>query len=66
MGHLAQGVVTHMKSGNDNTFLLNVIRFQKVAKPHTVETTGFHRAGHAVETRDADREAPTLLSEDIP
>ena len=30
------------------------------------KTTGFHRAGHAVETMDSDNEAPELLSEDIP
>ena len=31
-----------------------------------VETTGLYRSGHAVETMDASREAPLLLSEDIP
>ena len=33
---------------------------------YTVETTGFDRAGHAVETMDAASKAPALLSEDIP
>ena len=32
----------------------------------SVDTTGFDRAGHAVETMDADSKAPELLSEDIP
>ena len=32
----------------------------------SVETTGLYRVGHAVETMDADSEAPALLSEDIP
>ena len=32
----------------------------------TVETNGFYRDGHAVETMDADSEAPSLISEDIP
>ena len=31
-----------------------------------VETTGFDGAGHAVETMNADRKTPALLSEDIP
>ena len=31
-----------------------------------VETTGFNGANHAVETMDADIEAPSLLSEDTP
>ena len=31
-----------------------------------VETTGFDGAAHDIETMDADREAPALLSEDIP
>ena len=32
----------------------------------SVETTGFYRAGHAVDTMDAASEAPMILSEDIP
>ena len=32
----------------------------------SVETTGFDGTGHDVEAMDAAREAPALLSEDIP
>ena len=32
----------------------------------SVETTGFYRSGHSVETMDAASEAPMILSEDIP
>ena len=31
-----------------------------------VNTTGFDRAGHAVDTMDAASDDPALLSEDIP
>ena len=40
--------------------------YNVVVVPSFVETTDFYGGGHAVETVDAAREAPLLISEDIP
>ena len=46
-------IILHMQYSLNPTYLI-------------VETTGFDRAGHAVDTMDAASEAPSLLIEDKP